>query len=350
MTNRLTLSLSALFVAGVVATNVHAEGVQANRLSPEVMVTPENFKTAATHWEFTKYLPKTGGMNQFGHIKEPYPADVKATVRPNRDTLYSIAIIDITEGATLSIPEMGDRYVSAMVVNEDHYVNKVYLGGGEFPLTKELFDTDYVILVMRTLVDSADPDDVAAVNALQDQYKITANSAKPFNVPNYNRDSFKDVLELGLEVGRYIPDTNAMFGSKEDVDSLRHFAGTAFGWGGLPESQAFYLNVEPGLPVGEYKIEVPAEVPVGQFWSITIYDADGYFYENDLNSYSINSITGERNDDGTMTVNLGSCDDGRVNCIPVTEGWNYAVRQYQPSEAILDGSWKFPDVQPVSAN
>lgn len=350
MSNRISSILGALFVVAIGATQAHTEGIQAGLVTPDVMVTPENFKTAATHWEFTKYLPKTGGVNQFGHIREPYPVDVRATVRPNRDTLYSIAIIDITEGATLSIPEMGDRYVSAMVVNEDHYVNKVYLGGGEHPLTKELFDTDYVILVMRTLVDSSDPEDVAAVNALQDQYKITANSAKPFVVPNYNRDSFKEVLELGLEVGRYIPDTRAMFGSKEEVDSLRHFAGTAFGWGGLPVDQAFYLNVEPGLPVGEYKIDIPAEVPVGQFWSITLYDAEGYFAVNDLDSYSINSITGDRNDDGTMTIHLGGCDDGRINCIPIAEGWNYIVRQYQPGEAILDGSWTFPDVQMLSTN
>lgn len=350
MTHRIAKSLSALFVAGIAATPLYALGIQDGFVTEEIVVTPENFKTAATHWEFTKYLPKTGGVNKFGHIRAPYPVDVKATVRPNRDTLYSIAIIDISEGATLNIPEMGDRYVSAMVVNEDHYVNEVYLGGGEFPLTKEIFDTDYVILVMRTLVDSSDPEDVAAVNALQDQYKITANSAKPFIVPNYNRDSFKEVLELGLEVGRYLPDARATFGSKDQVDSLRHFAGTAYGWGGLPEDQAFYLNIEPGLPVGEYKIEVPAEVPVGQFWSVTVYDAQGFFAVNDLNSYSINSITGDRNEDGTMTVHLGGCEDGRVNCVPIVEGWNYIVRQYEPDEAILDGSWTFPNVETLATN
>lgn len=350
MTNRMTTNLTAFFVAALAATQAHAEGIQAGVVPSEIMVTPENFKTAATHWEFTKYLPKTNGVNSFVHIREPYPVDVRGTVRPNRDTLYSVAIIDVTEGATLSIPDVGDRYVSAMVVNEDHYINEVYLGGGEFPLTKDLFDTDYVFLAMRTLVDSSDPEDVAAVNALQDQYKITANSAKPFVVPNYNRDSFKDVLELGLEVGRYIPDTRRTFGAKEDVDSLRHFAGSAFGWGGLPIERAAYLNVDPGFPVGEYKIEVPAEVPVGEFWSITVYDAEGYFAVNEFDSYSVNSITGDRNDDGSMTVHLGGCEDGRVNCIPIADGWNYIVRQYEPGEAILDGSWAFPEVETVSTN
>lgn len=350
MTIRTSLAIAALASASFAISPGFAGAEGVGFVAPLVMVAPENFKTAATHWEFTKYLPQTGGVNRFFHVREPYPVDVRVTVRPNRDTLYSMAIIDISEGATLIIPDMGDRYVSAMVVNEDHYVNKVYLGGGEHPLTKELFDTDYVILIMRTLVDSSDPEDVAAVNALQDQYRIEANSAKPFVVPNYDRDSFKDVLELGLEVARYIPDSHAMFGAKKDVDSLRHFAGSAFGWGGLPENQAAYLNIEPGLPVGEYKIEVPTDVPVGQFWSVTVYDVEGYFAKNDLGHYSINSITGTKNEDGSTTVHLGGCDDGRVNCIPIVDGWNYAVRQYQPGASILDGSWVFPAVETALVN
>jgi len=37
----------------------------------------------------------------------------------------------------------------------------------------------------------------------------------------------------------------------------------------------------------------------------------------------------------------------RGNCIPITLGWNYAIRMYQPREEILDGSWQFPVPQPV---
>lgn len=313
---------------------------------PLVMVTPENFKTAATHWEMAKYLPQAGGINQFFHFRTAYPIENQPTIRGNRDTIYSIGVIDISEGATLNLPDTGDRYVSAMIVNEDHYVNKVYLGGGEHPLTKDVLDTDYVIVVIRTLVDASDPADVAAVNELQDQYIIEANSSTPFVAPNYDRDSFDKVLQLGLDIGRYIPDTHGMFGKKEDVDSLRHFAGTAFGWGGLPVENAFYLNVEPGLPVGEYKIEVPAGVPVGQFWSVSLYNAEGFYEPNDWESYTVNSVTGDKNDDGSTTIHLGGCGDGRVNCVPIMEGWNYIVRQYEPGESILDGSWAFPVVEP----
>jgi hypothetical protein len=60
-----------------------------------------------------------------------------------------------------------------------------------------------------------------------------------------------------------------------------------------------------------------------------------------------NYVSAEPNDDGSITIHLGGCDDDRVNCIPITPGWNYAVRMYQPRTEILDGTWSFPDFEPV---
>jgi len=145
-----------------------------------------------------------------------------------------------------------------------------------------------------------------------------------------------------------VPDSFRMFGTKAEVDPVRHFLGTAGGWGGLPETKAFYNGVEPGLPVGAYKIEVPADVPVEAFWSVSLYNAAGFFEENTLGAYNINSVTGKRNDNGSMTVHLGGCDDGRVNCLPIMDGWNYTVRLYWPEPEILDGSWSFPSAQPAN--
>ena len=106
--------------------------------------------------------------------------------------------------------------------------------------------------------------------------------------------------------------------------------------------------MEPGLPVGEYKIEVPADVPTGEFWSVSLYNADGFFEENALGAYNINSVTGTPNDDGSMTVHLGGCDDDRVNCLPIIDGWNYTVRFYRAGDEIIDGSWEFPPAEPAN--
>jgi hypothetical protein len=49
----------------------------------------------------------------------------------NRDTLYSILVADISEGATLTVPDSAGRYLSVMIVNQDHYINKVFHDPGD---------------------------------------------------------------------------------------------------------------------------------------------------------------------------------------------------------------------------
>ena len=273
------------------------------------------------------------------------PLDKQAVIRSNRDTLYSGAIVDISKGATLTIPETNGRYVSAMVVNEDHYLNKVYHGKGAYKLTMKEFDTPYVLVTMRTLVDASDPEDVKQVRAIQDGITIKAKSANPYTHPEYDKASYEAVYKAVIGLSRFVPDARRMFGSKEEVGEVRHLLGTAFGFGGLPESEAYYLNVEPNLPVGAYEITVK-DVPVDAFWSISLYNKDGYFQENEYNANSVNNITGTPNEDGSFTVHFGG-DPKSSNYLYIMEGWNYVVRMYQPRKEILDGKWVFPGVKPV---
>ncbi|WP_204113274.1 DUF1214 domain-containing protein [Shimia biformata] len=322
----------------------HLRGIFESR---EVKVDIDNFVRAATNMEIGKYLAFSGGVNKLFHLREPTRVDQQPTVRMNRDTLYSMAIIDISEGASVTLPETGDRYISAHIVNQDHYMD-VFSGGGTYPLSQETFATPYVVMIIRTLVDAADPDDISTVHELQDQIKIDAGSSRPFIMPNYDEDSFDAVLAAAKALADHIPDSSRTFGMPDEVDPIRHFLGAAFGWGGLPETEAFYLNVVPNLPVGEYQIDIPADVPVGAFWSVSLYNAQGFFEPNSRNAYNVNSVTGARNDDGSMVVHLGGCEDNRVNCLPIMEGWNYTVRLYQPGPEILDGNWRFPEA--VSAN
>ncbi|WP_282150758.1 DUF1214 domain-containing protein [Ruegeria atlantica] len=345
-------SVTALCVAALVSGGATAESTSATLDalvdSREIPVTVDNFAQAATDAELEKYVSLAGGVNKFFHFRTPTPVENQPTIRMNRDTLYSTAVVDISEGATLTLPEVGERYMTAMIVNQDHYINNVFFGGGTYTLDIKTFDTPYVIVFMRTLVDASDPDDVAAVNAIQDAMTIEAASSKPFISPDYNEKDPEDLISETLRLGRFAPDATRTFGPKPEVDPLRHFIGTAVGWGGLPETEAFYASIEPNLPVGTYKINVPADVPVGAFWSVSLYNAAGFFEENPRDAYSVNSITGTPNDDGSMTVHLGGCEADAVNCLPIMEGWNYTVRLYRPGPEVLDGSWTFPAAQPVN--
>jgi Protein of unknown function (DUF1214) len=173
-------------------------------------------------------------------------------------------------------------------------------------LTVEEFDTPWVAVAARILVDPADEQDVATVNALQNELGVEAKSSRPFEMPDYDTASLDATRKALLELARHLG----------EVDPVRHFVATAAGWGGLPDREARYIGVEPGLPVGEYKLTA-RDVPVDGFWSISVYNAEGFFEANDRHAYSVNNTTSVPNDDGSVTVHFGGCGDDRPNCLPI---------------------------------
>ena len=116
-------------------------------------------------------------------------------------------------------------------------------------------------------------------------------------------------------------------------------------WGGNPEKDAIYFNVTPKENSGKtaYKLTVK-DVPVDGFWSISVYDARGYFSRT--NAYTINNVTAKKGFDGSVAVIFGG-DGSAPNSLPISAGWNYLVRLYRPHKEVLDGTWKFPEAQPV---
>ena len=311
-----------------------------------VQVTVETFVRAESNRMMAAMMAGAGGINRWQHIRVPTPLDQQTVVRMNRDTLYSFAVVDLAGGATVTMPESNGRYASLTVVNQDHFINRVIHSPGDHELTAADFGTRYVLLVMRVLADPVDPTDVAEANAIQDGLDVTAGSAEPLIIPDYDKKSFNTVRDALTELGRTLPGTERMFGSRDTVDPVRHLIGTAVGWGGLPEQETFYEIVEPGLPVGQYRIVV-RDVPVDAFWSISLYNADGFFEESNAGRCSINQLTALKETDGSVIVHLGACSDGRPNCLRLMDGWNYTVRLYQPRPEVLDGTWTFPHVEPA---
>ena len=302
-------------------------------------VNVDDFARAETDRMFDFILRDSGGVNQWLHNRVPTPLDHQPVIRQNRDTLYSAVIVDVSRGARLTIPDAGGRYLSAMIVNQDHYIPDILHSPGVHELTQDECGTPYVMIGLRILVDPDDPGDVAAVNALQDAFALEAASAVPFTHPEYDDASFTATRNSLLELSRGLHDFRGAFGKKGEVDEVRHLLGTASGWGGFPESEAVYLNVEPNLPPGDYALTV-RDVPVDAFWSITVYNAQGYMDDNDKGIVSVNSVTAVPDADGSVTVRFG--DGDLPNTIPTPEGWNYLVRLYQPRAEVRDRSWTFP--------
>ena len=89
------------------------------------------------------------------------------------------------------------------------------------------------------------------------------------------------------------------------------------------------------------------DVPVDAFWSVTVQDAGGHLAPNALGRNSCNDFTAAPNGDGSITLNFDRCEDGRINRIPITPGWHYTIRLYEPRQEILDGSRTFPALQPA---
>ncbi|GAA2912031.1 hypothetical protein JOD62_001928 [Microbacterium keratanolyticum] len=307
-----------------------------------IPVTFANFVRAESDRMFAGIAAAAPAPNTWNHYFSPTPVDQQTVIRMNRDTLYSAIILDVSRGATITIPDAGDRYVSVMLVSQDHYIPRVLHSGGTYELTAEEVGSDFVLAAGRILVDPENPDDIATVNELQRQFAATSAGGTIFTPTVWEETSFTATRAALIELAKGLGGMEGCFGRKEDVDPIRHLLGTASAWGGLPVEEASYINVNPELPVGEYELVV-GDVPVDGFWSITLYNAEGYLEPNSTNAYSINNITAAHNEDGTVTVRFGG-DPHRPNTLPIMEGWNYLVRLYRPRPEILDGSWTFPTI------
>jgi hypothetical protein len=318
-----------------------------SRAGNAVPVTPDNFIRAETDRYFGKMV-KDGSFGKFTHNRELTSIDKQLVVRSNRDTLSSTAVFDLDASpVTITLPNAGKDFMSMQVIDEDMYTPQVIYNAGSYTFTREQVGTRYVLLGVRILVDPTNPDDVKRVHNLQDAIKVSQQSPGGFEVTNWDPASQKKVRDALLVLASSLPDTRRMFGTKDRVDPVRRLIGAASVWGGNPEKDAMYLNVTPSKndDTTVYKLNVK-DVPVDGFWSISVYNAEGYYQANELNAYSINNITAKKSKDGSVTIQFGGCDGTIPNCLPIMKGWNYMVRLYRPRAEILNGKWQFPEAQP----
>ncbi|MCJ7558645.1 MAG: DUF1214 domain-containing protein, partial [Gammaproteobacteria bacterium] len=93
--------------------------------------------------------------------------------------------------------------------------------------------------------------------------------------------------------------------------------------------------------------------PVKGFWSLTLYNEHHFFNDNPLKRYSLGTKnkTLQYNADGSLTLYAGATSPGadkESNWLPAPDGvFSFFMRSYWPDQAILDGTWKAPQVELV---
>lgn len=305
-------------------------------------VTLENFIRAETDGYFIKNGAVGPGV--WDHFREPVTIENQSVIRMNRDTLYSSAVFDLTEPVTITLPDTGGRFMSALVIDQDHFVRGVHYAPGSFTLTQDDIGTRYVTVFLRTFIDPNDPADISAAHAAQDAASIDQASPGMLEFPDWDETS-RAAIRNGLNALAPYQGAARAFGGPDEVDPVAHLFGTAIGWGANPPEAAVYVfgQVPQNDGTGAFGLTV-ADVPVDGFWSITVYNADG-FMEAPAEAASLNNVTATPNDDGSYTVHFGG-DPAAPNYLRIMDGWNYVVRLYRPRAEILDGTWTFP--QPVA--
>jgi hypothetical protein len=123
------------------------------------------------------------------------PLDQQGTIRQNRDTLYSGAVFDLEVGpVTITLPDPGARFMSMLLITEDHYALPAIYAPARHTFTKEEAGTRYVLVGVRTFADPANPADLDKARALQDAIKVEQPGGPgKFEVPQWDPVSQKKV-------------------------------------------------------------------------------------------------------------------------------------------------------------
>ena len=405
--------------------------------------------------------PKTAGIggppNTFDNIQAYPTADMKAVVRPNFDTLYSSAWLDLTrEPMVVSVPDTGGRYYLLPMLDmwSDVFASPGWRTTGTKAanflvvppgwngnvlegFTRIDAPTPHVWIIGRTKTDG--PGDYAAVHEVQKGYKITPLSGwgKPPVAVTQTIDPSVDVKtppktqvdtmagdrffayaaellkvnpphitdqpiiarmkRIGLEQGKSfdiskvdatvrkaledapaqaqklmawkVPtlarvannwsmntDTMGVYGNYY----LKRAIIAQFGLGAnLPEDAIYPANVgdESGKPLdgaNKYSIRFAKDAlpPVDAFWSITLYDNEGFQAANPINRFAVSSwMPFKRDADGSLTLyfqNENPGSDREANWLPAPKGpFNLTMRLYAPKSEALTGMWDPPAIKRI---
>ena len=317
------------------------------------VVTPETYPTDETSRQILKSQDLVG-VNNFLHKRDLTTTDNQPVVRMNRDTYYSMVVVDVSEGATITMPEISEgKYMSIQPATEDHRIQKMIYGSGTYNLKTHIGTHIYLIVRLDGTFTESEAKEI------QDKMHVNAKSNKVFETSPINKESFTKVENALKSKLPGIVHRDGIYGMKgmftdpsdqsgEYFTNEKYQVGAAIGWGGAQMVDNIY-EASANLTTDKC-YQLTFEDPKNTaFWSVTVYDKNGFMFNN-LANYSSN--TSHPNEDGTYTTSFG-CDKDSPNNLQInnpTDIFNITVRHYQPSKKVLEEGYRLlPFMKEVSS-
>ena len=121
-------------------------------------MSPREYIQSECNAVFNNFYERAGGINKFFHFKGlTQPAD-HWVVSPNNDTIYSVATVDAREGFTVTVPDVGQRFLSIHIQDFNHTIVDYTWSSGTHHYPADAIDTDYVLVGIRTATDGSEED------------------------------------------------------------------------------------------------------------------------------------------------------------------------------------------------
>ncbi|WP_119009119.1 DUF1254 domain-containing protein [Vibrio superstes] len=306
-------------------------GSTAADISPVDNVNWDNYVVAETDWNFLQVAEEVG-VNTWVH-NAPVSKENQTVIRSNRDVVYSLAVVDVSKGATFSVTDKNnDEFQIIHIIDENHLTHKVVRRGETVTITPEdLSGGNHVYLLSRT----KDNGDVEDVKRRQQLLSFSANSNTPYNAKGYEE---QNVLDYRLKLidnvmkGEATVEGAKGFGiTRNDVTDHDYRYVSAFGWGGLMPDTAQYLEAITGqgdTQCQEWRVDKPnLNQELGGYWSITTYGSNGWIAKD--NFYMAGEDMRD-NGDGTASVFFNCGGDLAQYSLDVEENWAAIIRFYEP--------------------
>ncbi|KZZ53404.1 lytic murein transglycosylase, partial [Oleiphilus sp. HI0122] len=249
--------LTTFALAGCTDSKSNASYAFEKNANGEIVVDERNFTIAETDLYMANHS-KEHPVNTFRHSREMSSIDNQFVVRENRDVMYSHAVVDISQGATLTNPEW-DVFSVIQVIDENQYtIASIYPGEEKTFTPKDVALGSHLFLNMRTGVRSLDEKGYKEAHAHQDAVMIKSHSSIPYQPKGFETTSL-DTMRKALKARMAEADKpEYYFGTSDEVEETQFLIASAVGIFGLPIKDAAYLNTIQ--PAGDARKGAPSKI------------------------------------------------------------------------------------------